>query len=439
MLLYLLLAVASGAAPSDSAARAFERAERRLAENRLDEAAALYQQAIAQRPDYAEPINGLGSVLFKRGKKEEAIAQFKKAIAVKPSFKLAYFNLGYALRKTNDFEGAARAYEKYVELDPEDPDGFFGLGESYRRLGQKAKAISAYEQFIAKETRPSEQRWVEKAKEYIAVLKSPAAQVTGPGMGGPPEPRAAAVMAEAFPAGAGSSLTAMALHQVGEGDRLMEEKKYRRASFAYEDALKVDPNNVEALFKLGNSEAELGYYTQAIVNWNKAMQLSGDAAVRDSAQHNVERARGKIMEVTGLPLYAGGSASVLPPTDPSRGKARAAYEQGVSQINSAEYAGALQSLNQAIELQPALAMAYAARGSANMGLQRYAAAQSDYEYALRLDANLAAPLYGLGEALEALGRTGEARGYFERYAASAARDARPELQLQARQKAEKLR
>ena len=124
MLLYLLLAVASGAAASDSAARAFERAERRLAENRLDEASALYQQAIA----------------------------------VKPSFKLAYFNLGYALRKTNDLEGAARAYEKYVELDPEDPDGFFGLGESYRRLGQQAKAIAAYEQFIAKETRPSEQR-----------------------------------------------------------------------------------------------------------------------------------------------------------------------------------------------------------------------------------------------------------------------------------------
>src|SRR5262249_25701245 len=352
-----------------------------------------------------------------------------------PRFKLAYFNLGYACRKTNDFESAARAYQKYVELDPEDPDGFFGLGESYRQLGQQSKAISAYEQFIAKETRPSEQRWVEKAKEYIAVLRPPAAS---PGMSGPPEPRATALLAQAFPAG-GSSPTALASHQMGEGDRLMEEKKYRRASFAYEDALKVDASNVEALFKLANSEVELGYYTHAIVNWSKAMQLSSDAAVRDSAQHNVERARAKIVEVTGLPLYAGASASVLPPTDPARGEARAAYEQGVTQINAGEYAGALQSLSQAIELQPALAAAYVARGSANMGLERHAAALSDYESALRLDANLAAPLYGLGEALEALGRTAEARGYFERYAASLARDARPELQLQAKQKADKLR
>jgi len=440
MLLSLLLAVTSGAAASDSAVRAFERAERRLAENRLDEAAAGYRQAIAERPDYAEAINGLGSVLFKRGDKEEAIAQFKKAIAVNPKFKLAYFNLGYALRKTNDFEGAARAYEKYVELDPGDPDGFYGLGESYRQLGQRAKASDAYEQFIAKETRPSEKRWVEKAKEYVALLKSPAVQVVGPGTGGPLQPRATGVMAEGFPAAAGvSSLTAMALHQVGEGDRLMEEKKYRRASFAYEDAVKVDPSNVEALFKLANSEAELGYYTHAIVNWSKAIQLTNDVVVRNSAQQNIQRARGKIIEVTGLPLYAGVSASVLPPTDPARGKARAAYEQGVAQINSAEYAAALQSLNQAIELQPELAMAYVARGSANMGLQRYAAAQSDYESALRWDANLAAPLYGLGEALEALGLTAEAAGYFERYAASTARDARSELQLRAKEKADKLR
>ncbi len=438
MLLYLFLAVTSSAATGDSAVRAFERAERWLAENRLDEAAAGYQQAIAERPAYAEAINGLGSVLFKRGNKGEAIAQFKKAIAVNPSFKLAYFNLGYASRKTNDFESAVRAYEKYVQLDPEDPDGFFGLAESYRQLGQQAKAIDAYQQFIAKETRPSEQRWVEKAKEYIALLKSPAVQVASPGASGPVEPRATAVVAEAFPAAAGSSQTAMALHQLAEGDRLMEEKRYRRASFAYEDAVKVDPNNVEALFKLANSEAELGYYTHAIVNWNKAMLLTSDAAVRNSAQQNVQRAQGKIMEVTGLPLYPGASAS-LPPTDPARGKARAAYEQGVTQINSGEYAGALQSLNQAIELHPALAMAYVARGSANMGLQRHAAAVSDYESALRLDANLAAPLYGLGEALEALGRTAEARGYFERYAASSARDAQPELQLRARQKADKLR
>ncbi len=440
MLLYLFLAVTGGAAAGDSAARAFERAERWLAENRLDEAAAGYQQAIAERPDYAEAINGLGSVLFKRGNKGEAIAQFKKAIAANPSFKLAYFNLGYASRKTNDFESAVRAYEKYVQLDPEDPDGFFGLGESYRQLGQQAKAIDAYQQFIAKETRPSEQRWVEKAREYIGLLKSPSVEVPSPGTSGQVEPRPTAkVVAEAFPAAAGSSQTAMSLHQVAEGDRLMEEKRFRRASFAYEDALKVDPSNVEALFKLANSEAELGYYTHAIVNWNKATQLSSDAAVRNSAQQNVQRAQGKIIEVTGLPLYPGGSASVLPPTDPARGKARAAYEQGVTQINSGEYAGALQSLSQAIELQPTLAMAYAARGSANMGLQRHPAAVSDYESALRLDANLAAPLYGLGEAFEALGRTAEARGYFQRYAASSARDAQPELQLRARQKADKLR
>ncbi len=439
MLLPLAVALISGAVAAGPATVAFERAEQSLAENRLEEAAAAYQQAIASKPDYAEAINGLGSVLFKQGRRDQAIAQFKKAIDADPRFKLAYFNLGYASRKSSDFDTAVRAYEKYIALDPEDPDGLYGLGESYRQLGQDAKAISAYQKFIAKETRPSEQRWVEKAREYVALLKSP---------GRPPVEVAAAAAAtsgagelrarpasEVLPAPPGSPQAAMALHHVAEGDRLMEEKKYRRASFAYQDAIKSDPSNVEALFKLANSEAELGYYTHAVVNWNKAMQLTTDGAVRKSAEENIARAQTKMMEVSGLPLKAGTPAPALPPTDPARGKARAAYEQGVKQIKEREYAGALQSLNQAIQLQPGLAMAYLARGSAKMGMQQHSDAVSDYQSALRLDSNLAAPLYGLGEALEAMGRPAEARDYFEKYAGSTSPDVRPELQREARQKA----
>jgi tetratricopeptide (TPR) repeat protein len=171
----MLIAIVVGlvaAAPPGPATIAFERGEQDLAENRLDEAAAAYRQAIAARPKYAEAMNGLGSVFFKQGKKEAAIAQFKAAIEADPEFKLAYFNLGYAARKSKDFATAARSYEKYTQLDPDDPDGFYGLGESYRQLGLAAKSIAAYQRFLAKETRPSEQKWVDKAKAYIASLKA---------------------------------------------------------------------------------------------------------------------------------------------------------------------------------------------------------------------------------------------------------------------------
>jgi hypothetical protein len=56
-----------------------------------------------------------------------------------------------------------------------------------------------------------------------------------------------------------------------------------------------------------------------------------------------------------------------------------------------------------------------------------------------MDVNLATPLYGLGEALQAMGRTADARQYYEKYATSTAVDTRPDLQREARQKADKLR
>jgi Flp pilus assembly protein TadD len=123
----------------------------------------------------------------------------------------------------------------------------------------------------------------------------------------------------------------------------------------------------------------------------------------------------------------------------TRAQARRAYEQGVQRIQARDYAGALQSLTQTIQLEPTLAVAYIARGSAYIGLRRYAEAATDYEYALRLAPDLSSPLYGLGESYRMLGRTTEARALYERYATSTAKDVRPELQAEARQTAERLR
>ncbi|HME92038.1 MAG TPA: tetratricopeptide repeat protein, partial [Myxococcaceae bacterium] len=199
------------------------------------------------------------------------------------------------------------------------------------------------------------------------------------------------------------------------------------------------PNNVEALFKLGNSYAVLGYYVQAIERWNKVVQLTPDAAVRKSAQDNISRAQAKIGQLSMTTQPNQGPPPGPPGLEPSRAQARTAYEQGVRQIGAKDYGGAMQSLTQAIQLEPTLAVAYVARGSANIGLRRYSEAAADYESALRLDGSMASPLYGLGEAFRAMGRLTDAKQYYERYASSVATDVRPELQREARQKADKLR
>ena len=432
------------AAPTPQARSAFERGEKALASGQLQEAETQYKAAIATTPGYAEAINGLGSVYFKQGKREEAIAQFKQANAADPKFPLAYFNLGYAARKVGDFATAAQAYETYTTLKPEDPDGFYGLGESYRNLGENAKAISAYEQYTKREKRPTEQKWVAKAKETIAELKTlppepvktAQAPQTGPAQpqDNPAQPAAPSASNDAPPS------PALAKDKLAEGDRFMKQKDYRSASFAYQDAVNADPDNIEALFKLGNAYAVLGYYPQAIERWNKVASLATDARVKQSAQDNIQKAQAKMAQAGGSTPQAAGQAPGTGPVAPAtRQQARAAYEEGVKAINNRDFQGALRSLTEAIQLEPTLAVAYVARGSAYIGLRRYSEAAADYQYANQLEPGMSSPLYGMAEAYRALGRNADARNYYEKYAASTASDVRPELQAQARNKAAQLR
>jgi tetratricopeptide (TPR) repeat protein len=411
MLAGVVLAALLGAASVSPAARAaFQRGEKALEAGQLDAAAIAYQEALKTAPAYAEALNGLGSVLFRQGKRAEAMTKFQAAINADPGMKLAYFNLGYAARKNGDFAVAAQAYETYVKLDPSDADGHFGLGESYRNQGKPEPAVRAYETYVSLESRPSEQRWVDKAKEYIAQLK--AQQASAP----------AALASPAAPAGG----TASAL--IAEGDKALRAGNAAAAAQSYQSALLLEPANVEALFKQGNALAKTGDYRSAVEKWERVVQLSSDPSVRKSAQENVDKARARLAQ----------AVSPAPAAGTPQGRAREAYERGVRLVLSRDYSAAVQALTDALAADPMLAVAYTARGSANVGLRRFYEAAADYQDALRLDPTRASPLYGLAEAYRALGRASDARIYYDRYAVSTAADARASLQTDARTKSASL-
>jgi tetratricopeptide (TPR) repeat protein len=438
-LVILLSSLSFAAAPSAAAKAAFEKGEAALAASKLDEAATAYQDAIKATPGYAPALNGLGSVLFKQKKAGEAINQFRAATEADPAFKLAWFNLGYAARKSSDFPTAAQAYEKYTALDPNDPDGFYGLAESYKGAGQNDKAISAYETYLKKETRPTEQKWIDKAKESIATLKAaqpaPAPVVTQT----PTATPTTTPTTTTTPAPAGN-IGALAAKKVAEGDKLWAEKKYREASFAYQDAVNGNPDDVEALFKLGNAYAVLGYYSQAIDRWTRVQQVSPDPNVRKSATDNIAKAQAKMTQTGGgSPQEANKAPGTGPVAESTRTQARQYYEGGVQLITQRRYGEALNYLNESLKLEPALTVGYVARGSTLIGLRRFAEAAVDYQYALKLDPARSDALYGLAEAYRGMNRNDDARAYYQRYVASNAADVRPELQSDARNKLEQLR
>ncbi len=439
-LVFVMSMASLAATPSPAAKAAFEKGEAGLAAGKLDEAAAAYQDAIKATPGYAPALNGLGSALFKQKKAPEAIAQFRAATEADPTFKLAWFNLGYAARKSSDFPVAAQAYEKYTALDQVDPDGFYGLAESYKGAGQNDKAIAAYETYLKKETRATEQKWVDKARESIASLKSAAPAPAPVAMNPTPAPAPGPTAAPSPVSAPATNLGAVAAKKVAEGDKLWAEKKYREASFAYQDAVNGNPNDVEALFKLGNSYAVLGYYSQAIDRWKTVEQVSPDASVRKSAADNIARAQQKMNQTGGgSPQEANKAPGTGPVAESTRTQARQYYEGGVQLIQQRRYGEALNYLNKSLELEPALTVGYVARGSTLIGLRRFAEAAVDYQYSLKLDPARSDALYGLAESYRGMNRIDDARAYYQRYVASNAPDVRPELQSDARTKLDKLR
>ncbi|MBL8924287.1 MAG: tetratricopeptide repeat protein [Myxococcaceae bacterium] len=446
------LAFAGPAVPSPTAKAAFERGEKALEGGNFDAAIAAYKDALKATPNYAAALNGMGSALFKQNKRDEALAQFKAATEADPGFKLAWFNLGFASRKTQDFATAAKAYEKYTALDPNDPDGFYGLAESYKQSSQPDKAIGAYETYIKKETRPTEQKYIDRAKESIAQLKAakPAETKPAPTTTAATTPTTTTTTPAANPTTTTTTTTtapapadplpSLAARKMAEGDKFMAEKKYREASFSYQDAVNADPNGVEGLFKLGNSYAVLGYYSQAIDKWNQVATLTQDPSVKKSAQDNIARAQQKLTTSGGgSPQEAGKQPGTGPIADSTRAQARQFYEQAVQLINQRRFGDALAQLNECLKLEPALSVGYIARGSTLIGLRRFAEAAIDYQYALKLDPSLSSPLYGLAEAYRGMNRVDDARTYYQRYVASAAPDVRPELQSDARTKLDQLR
>ncbi len=445
-LVFLLSMTTFAAAPSPAAKAAFEKGEAALAAAKFEEAAVAYQDAIKATPGYAPALNGLGSALFKQKKSGEAIAQFRAATEADPAFKLAWFNLGYAARKSSDFPAAAQAYEKYTALDPNDADGFYGLAESYKGAGFNDKAITAYETYLKKESRPSEQKWIDKARESIATLKAaspapaPVAVVVAPTTVPAANPVATNPASPTPTPAPGGNIGAMAARKVAEGDKLWAEKKYREASFAYQDAVNGNPDDVESLFKLGNSYAVLGYYSQAIDRWSKVQQLSPDPSVKKSAADNIARAQAKMTQSGGgTPQEQNKAPGTGPVAESTRTQARQYYEGGVQLITQRRYGEALNYLNESLKLEPALTVGYVARGSTLIGLRRFAEAAVDYQYALKLDPARSDALYGLAEAYRGMNRNDDARAYYQRYVASNAADVRPELQSDARNKLEQLR
>jgi Tfp pilus assembly protein PilF len=234
------------ATPDERLARAIEHHRR----GRLDEAAALYESLIGERPDDADAVHLLGVVSLQRGDARRAVELIGRALALRPGAADFHNNMGEAHRALGALEVALGHYREAVRLDPRHADAHNNLGVALKAKGALEPAETHFRQAI--KIAPSHPRAHNNLGTVLRAL--------GKYEEAERELRRAVEIAPAY-ADAHSNL----------GNVLWALDKRDEALAAQRKALELDPRNAEAMVNIGTALNELGegaaaaaYYRQAI-------------------------------------------------------------------------------------------------------------------------------------------------------------------------------
>jgi tetratricopeptide (TPR) repeat protein len=114
---------------------------------RLKEAVAEYREAVQLRPDLAEAHNDLGNVLPKLGQLKEGEVECREALRIDPDYPEAHYNLGIILQAMGKPEAAAE-FQGAVLLKPDFAEAHNNLGTALQRMGRVEEAILQYQEAL---------------------------------------------------------------------------------------------------------------------------------------------------------------------------------------------------------------------------------------------------------------------------------------------------
>ena len=134
---------------------------------RLNEAEALYRQALAQDPESIDALHFLGVIALQRGAPSQAIELISKALSRNAANAPAHSNLGLALAAQGRQGEAVSAFLAALALNPDyadalanlrgalenfdHRDGLWVLGETHQRANQLDEAAACMERLLAKQ------------------------------------------------------------------------------------------------------------------------------------------------------------------------------------------------------------------------------------------------------------------------------------------------
>jgi protein O-mannosyl-transferase len=271
---------------------------------RLDEALAMFREAVRIEPGISEAHNNLGTLLLALGRDEEALAEFRAALKLKPSDAQVHHNMSLVLERLGRTDEAAAQAQTSLTLHPDQSAAHLALADALQSQGKFDEAIREYVEGLRLAPDDAEAhnnfgsalakagRLDEAAAQFQeAVRLNPRAFRALNNLG-------SAELQRGRPEDAASHFReAVAIHpdfapaHYNLGNALEAMGRHDEAVAAYRAAIKYQPDSPDAHNELGVALAELGRFQEAVVEFREAVRLKPDFA---DARANLARALGMI-------------------------------------------------------------------------------------------------------------------------------------------------
>jgi predicted O-linked N-acetylglucosamine transferase (SPINDLY family) len=107
------------------------------------DAARLYDDILARKPDHAGALHLKGVLALQAGDYDTAVNLIERSLKIEPRHGLALMNLGVAYRALKRYEEAIAVLRKAVALEPNSADAWGNLGQTLARSGQIREAVAS--------------------------------------------------------------------------------------------------------------------------------------------------------------------------------------------------------------------------------------------------------------------------------------------------------
>lgn len=217
----------------------------------------LCRSILEREPEHSGLLTLLAVILAQSGRAEEAAKLFERAVASTPDDPAAHVNYGTSLRDLGRHVPALRAYERALTIAPNCVEAHYNRGVTLQRLRQHGEALESYDRALALK-QDYAAAWNERGATLRALGRLEEAVTSYAG----------ALASEPNHADAHNNL----------GIACQELKRFEEALASFERALALRPDSTEALNNRGAALHELERFEEALASYQRALVLRPDYA-----------------------------------------------------------------------------------------------------------------------------------------------------------------